>query len=65
VRLDENIVGGVEDEEDNEEEESKEDKNDILVGDKNKFKGHSQGGYFTERHCFLGRKGKRKNKKST
>jgi hypothetical protein len=51
--------GEVEDEEDNEEEESEEDKNDILIGDENEFKGHSQGGYLTERRRFLGR-GRRK-----
>jgi hypothetical protein len=60
VRLNE-----VEDEEDNEEEESKEDKNDILVRDKDEFKGHSQGGYFTERRCFLGRGRKKESEKST
>jgi hypothetical protein len=51
--------GEVEGEEDNEEEESEKDKNDILIRDENEFKGHSQGGYFTERHRFLGR-GRRK-----
>jgi hypothetical protein len=60
VRLDE-----VEDEEDNEEEESEEDKNDILVRDKDEFKGHSQGGYFTERRRFLGRGRKKESEKST
>jgi hypothetical protein len=46
--------GEVDDEEDKEEEEIEEDKNDILIRDENKFKGHSQRGYFTGRHCFLG-----------
>jgi hypothetical protein len=57
--------GEVEDEKDKEEEESEEDKNDILVRDKNEFKGHSQGGYFTERRRFLGRGRKGRNEKST
>jgi hypothetical protein len=57
--------GEVEDEEDNEEEESEEDKNDILVRDKDKFKGHSQGGYFTERRRFLGRGRREGNEKFT
>jgi hypothetical protein len=51
--------GEVEDEEDKEEEESEEDKNDILVRDVDELKGHSQGGYFTERRRFLGRGRKR------
>jgi hypothetical protein len=57
--------GEVEDEEDNEEEESEEDKNDIVIGDKDEFKGHSQGGYFTERRHFLGRGRRKENEKST
>jgi hypothetical protein len=57
--------GEVEDEEDNEEEESEEDKNDIVIGDKDEFKGHSQGGYFTERLRFLGRGRRKEDNKST
>jgi hypothetical protein len=57
--------GEVEDKEDNEEEESEEDKNDIVIGDKDEFKGHSQGGYFTERLRFLGRGRRKGNEKST
>jgi hypothetical protein len=57
--------GEVEDEEDNEEEESEGDKNDITIRDKDKFKGHSQGGYFTERRRFLGRGRKKENEEST
>jgi hypothetical protein len=57
--------GEVEDKEDNEEEESEEDKNDIVIGDKDEFKGHSQGGYFTERRRFLGRGRRKENEKST
>jgi hypothetical protein len=57
--------GEVEDEEDNEEEESEDDKNDIVIRNKDKFKGHSQGGYFTERRRFLGRGRRKENEKST
>jgi hypothetical protein len=57
--------GEVEDKEDNEEEESEEDKNNIVIRDKDKFKGHSQGGYFTERRRFLGRGRRKENEKST
>jgi hypothetical protein len=57
--------GEVEDKEDNEEEESEEDKNDIVIGDKDEFKGHSQGGYFTERRRFLGRGRRKEDEKST
>jgi hypothetical protein len=55
--------GEVDDNEDNEEEESVEDKNDILIGDENEFKGHSQGGCFTERRRFLGRGRRRRMRK--
>jgi hypothetical protein len=57
--------GEVEDEEDNEEEESEDDKNDIVIRNKDKFKGHSQGGYFTGRRRFLGRGRRKENEKST
>jgi hypothetical protein len=57
--------GEVVDEEDNEEEESEDDKNDILVWDEDEFKGHSQGGYFTERRHFLGRGRREEDEKST
>ena len=48
--------GEVEEEDDKEEEERDEERNDILVIKEQAFKKHSLGGYFTKRHCFLGRK---------
>jgi Sec-independent protein translocase protein TatA len=45
--------GEVDEEEDNNKEEMEEERNDIIVRTKNKV--HSQGGYFTKRHHFLGR----------
>jgi hypothetical protein len=47
--------GKVDDKEDNNEEAMEEERNNILIRKENKDKVHSQGGYFTERHCFLGR----------
>jgi hypothetical protein len=57
--------GEVKGKEDNEEEEIEDDKNDIVIGDKDEFKGHSQGGYFTERRRFLGRGRRKEDEKST
>jgi hypothetical protein len=54
----------VKDKEDKEEEESEEDKNDILMWNEDEAKGHSQGGYFTERRRFLGRGRTREGEKT-